>query len=64
LDPTDLDDGSHFTRGYSYDISYKLHFITEDGKHIYSKVLKSDDSIFYQELSQDELKSIEDEINK
>jgi hypothetical protein len=40
------------------------HFITEDGKHIYSKVLKSDDSIFYQELSQDELKSIEDEINK
>ena len=37
LDPTDLDDGSHFTRGYSYDISYKLHFITEDGSNpVYS----------------------------
>ena len=37
LDPSDLDDGSNFTRGYNYDISYTLNFTTEDGSNpVYS----------------------------
>lgn len=40
------------------------HFINEDGTHIYSKILKSDDAIYYQELSSDEQKKLEEELNE
>lgn len=33
LDPSDMDDGSHFTRGYNYDVYYTLNFVTEDGSN-------------------------------
>ena len=45
LDPSDLDDGEHFNRGYNYDISYALHFITEDGSNpVYTHGSSCDDS--------------------
>ena len=33
LDPSEMDDGNHFTRGYSYKIGYTLNFVTEDGSN-------------------------------
>lgn len=33
LDPTELDDGENFTRGYNYKIGYELKFVTEDGSN-------------------------------
>ncbi len=38
------------------------HFINTDGKHIYSKILTSEDTVYYQELSSNELELIMDEI--
>ena len=39
------------------------HFVDKDGKNIYSKVLTSDDTVFYQELSKEELEKIQDELD-
>ena len=39
------------------------HFIDEDGKHIYSKEIVTDDTVYYQELSSSEVEKIQDEIN-
>ena len=33
LDPTELDDGEAFTRGYNYKIGYEIKFVTEDGSN-------------------------------
>ena len=33
LDPSELDDGTNFTRGYNYKFGYELHFTTEDGEN-------------------------------
>ncbi len=33
LDPSELDDEKHFTRGYNYKIGFDIDFITEDGKN-------------------------------
>ena len=33
LDPSELDNGEHFTRGYNYKIGYVLNFTTEDGSN-------------------------------
>ncbi len=33
LDPSEMDDGSNFTRGYVYRVGYHLKFITEDGSN-------------------------------
>ncbi len=38
------------------------HFVNEDGKHIYSKILTSEDTVYYQELSSSELELIKDEL--
>ncbi len=39
------------------------HFVDRDGKNIYSKILNDGDTIYYQELTSDELSKIEDELN-
>ena len=40
LDPSTLDDGEHFTRGYNYSVGYTLNFVTEDGSNpVYSHEL-------------------------
>lgn len=33
LDPSELDDEKHFTRGYNYKIGFDISFVTEDGKN-------------------------------
>ena len=33
LDPSDMDDEKHFTRGYNYKIGFDIDFVTEDGKN-------------------------------
>lgn len=39
------------------------HFIDKNGENIYSKILNDGDTIYYQELSKDELKEIEEELS-
>ena len=39
------------------------HFVDKDGNNIYSKILSNEDTIYYQELSSEELEKIKDEIN-
>ena len=33
IDPSDLDNGNNFNRGYNYKFGYELHFTTEDGEN-------------------------------
>ena len=59
LDSSSIDDGSHFTRGYLYDIGYTLNFTTEDGSNpVYSNdalsknvEIKRQDPIYTQYIS-------------
>ena len=38
------------------------HFVDKTGKDIYSKILSDNENVYYQELSSDELKLIEEDL--
>lgn len=40
------------------------HFIDASGNNIYSKIITKDDTVYYEELTKDELEEIRDELDK
>lgn len=40
------------------------YFIDASGNNIYSKIITKDDTVYYEELTKDELEEIRDELDK